>query len=302
MSLRQSKKQQGVPLPTSNSSAISDTEDDNDHGHDSTTQSQSQSHHIDNQFITKDSRSSSMSSLFSLHEDPLPPPDEKDILLFTSDQRHLSFVRTLHMADCITMLNGFSGFYSVVSSLRFAISIGSQGQGQGQGQGQLHYIYRAMFFTFLGLFFDFFDGKVARLRKKASLIGQELDSLADLISFGVAPATIGFAIGLQSTVDTLLLAFCVLCGLARLARFNVTVANIPKDQTGKSKYFEGLPIPTSLWLVLLMAVLVNKGLFDANILGGVLFDGTFFEWHPLSALWFIQGCLMISKSLHVPKP
>ncbi|GMF03153.1 unnamed protein product [Ambrosiozyma monospora] len=208
MSLRQSKKQQkqqqsspAVPLP--NSSAISDTEDD------STTQpttTESQSHHIDNQFITKDSRSSSMSSLFSLHEDPLPPPDEKDILLFTSDQRHLSFVRTLHMADCITMLNGFSGFYSVVSSLRFAISVGQTADGQ-VGQGQLHYIYRAMFFTFLGLFFDFFDGKVARLRKKASLIGQELDSLADLISFGVAPASIGFAIGLQSTVDTLLLAF-----------------------------------------------------------------------------------------------
>lgn len=239
---------------------------------------------------TKIRRSSSVSSIFSLHQEPLPPPDQKDILAFTSDNRHLSFVRNLHMADCITMLNGFSGFYSIISCLRFALNDDET------------YIKRAVLFSFLGGFFDFFDGKVARLRHKASLIGQELDSLADLISFGVAPCCIAFSIGLRTTADVLSLAFCVLCGLGRLARFNVTVANIPKDQTGKSKYFEGFPIPTTLCWVLLMLLLVLTGHYGDNLPGGIFSEGTSYEWHPFSTLFLIQGSMMISKSVHIPKP
>ncbi|KAH3668698.1 hypothetical protein OGAPHI_002452 [Ogataea philodendri] len=242
------------------------------------------------QDLAKKSRSSSMSSIFSLADDPLPPPNETDIIAFTSDNRHFSFVRNLHMADFITMLNGFSGFYSIISCLRFTLT------------NKPHYVQRAIFFILLGLFFDFFDGKVARLRKKASLIGQELDSLADLISFGVAPASIAFTIGMQTTVDVLFLAYCVLCGLGRLARFNVTVANIPKDQTGKSKYFEGLPIPSSLWIVFLMSFLVTKEWYADQLPFGLLWEGTFYEWHPLSFLFFLQGSVMISKSLKIPKP
>ncbi|VEU22699.1 DEKNAAC103762 [Brettanomyces naardenensis] len=261
-----------VPEPESN--AVSDTSDSEDVA-------------LPN---LKKRRSSSMSSIFSLHEEPLPPPDQKDIIAFTSDTRHLSFIRQLHMADCITMLNGFSGFYSIVSCLRFALN------------GDPNYVIRAIFFSFLGAFFDFFDGKVARLRNKASLIGQELDSLADLISFGVAPASIAFSLGMQSTADVLSLAFCVLCGLGRLARFNVTVTNIPKDQTGKSKYFEGFPIPSTLFWVFLMLGLVLKGWYGENLPLGMLWEGTFYEWHPLTAVFLFQGSMMISKSIHVPKP
>ncbi|KAF6009133.1 hypothetical protein HII12_003708 [Brettanomyces bruxellensis] len=226
---------------------------------------------------------SSLSSMFSLHQEPLPPPDQKEILAFTSDERHLSFVRNLHMADCITMLNGFSGFYAIISCLRFELN-----------HDDVLLIY--------GGFFDFFDGKVARLRHKASLIGQELDSLADLISFGVSPTCIAFCMGLQSTADVLSMAFCVLCGLGRLARFNVTVVNIPKDQTGKSKYFEGFPIPTTLFMVLIMLILVFSGHYGENIPGGLLFSGASYEWHPISAFFLFQGCMMISKSIHIPKP
>ncbi|QOU18720.1 CDP-diacylglycerol-serine O-phosphatidyltransferase [Brettanomyces bruxellensis] len=233
---------------------------------------------------------SSLSSMFSLHQEPLPPPDQKEILAFTSDERHLSFVRNLHMADCITMLNGFSGFYAIISCLRFELNHDES------------YIKRAVFFSFMGGFFDFFDGKVARLRHKASLIGQELDSLADLISFGVSPTCIAFCMGLQSTADVLSMAFCVLCGLGRLARFNVTVVNIPKDQTGKSKYFEGFPIPTTLFMVLIMLILVFSGHYGENIPGGLLFSGASYEWHPISAFFLFQGCMMISKSIHIPKP
>lgn len=235
-------------------------------------------------------RSSSMSSIFSLHEDPLPPPEEHEIRAIIADDRHLSFIRNLHMADCITMLNGFSGFYSIISCLRFTLT------------SQPHYLERAIFFVLLGLFFDFFDGKVARLRNKSSLIGQELDSLADLISFGVSPAAIAFCSGMQTTADVLNLVFMVLCGLGRLARFNVTVANIPKDDAGKSKYFEGFPIPTSLWLIVILFYFVKSDMIGENLPFGLLWEGTPYEWHPLSGLYVIQGCLMISKSVHIPKP
>ena len=235
-------------------------------------------------------RSSSMSSIFSLHEEDLPPPEEYEIRAFTEDERHLSFIRNLHMADCITMLNGFSGFYAIISCLRFTLT------------SQTHYLQRAIFFCFLGLFFDFFDGKVARLRNKSSLIGQELDSLADLISFAVSPSAIAFCSGMQTTADVLNLVFMVLCGLGRLARFNVTVANIPKDGSGKSKYFEGFPVPTSLWLILLLSFCISRDMIGENLPFGLLWEGTPYEWHPIAGLYIVQGCLMISKTIHIPKP
>ncbi|SCU83131.1 LAFA_0D01904g1_1 [Lachancea sp. 'fantastica'] len=229
------------------------------------------------------------SSIFSLEDPPLEPPNESDIKKFTSDEYHFSMIRNLHLADLITLMNGFSGFYSIVSCLRFTLT------------EKPHYVQRAHFFILLGMFFDLFDGKVARLRNRSSLMGQELDSLADLVSFGVAPASIAFAIGFQSTLDVLMLSFFVLCGLTRLARFNVTVAQLPKDVTGKSKYFEGLPIPTSLFLVGSMAYLVHCGLILDNLPLGVFAKGEWYEFHPVAVAFLLQGCGMISKSLKIPK-
>lgn len=132
-------------------------------------------------------------------------------------------------------------------------------------------------------------------------MGQELDSLADLISFGVAPASIAFSIGAKSTIDTVLLTIFVLCGLSRLARFNVTVANIPKDKSGKSKYFEGTPIPTTLALVGMMAYWVSKGYINDQLPLGVLFAGTALEVHVATFIFTLSGSAMISKSLKLPK-
>ncbi|SCU95334.1 LADA_0G15016g1_1 [Lachancea dasiensis] len=229
------------------------------------------------------------SSIFSLENPPLEPPNESDIEKFTSDEYHFNMIRNLHLADLITMMNGFCGFYSIVSCLRFTLT------------KKPHYVQRAHFFILLGMFFDFFDGKVARLRNRSSLMGQELDSLADLVSFGVAPASIAFAIGFQSTLDVLVLSFFVLCGLTRLARFNVTVAQLPKDTSGKSKYFEGLPIPTSLALVGTMAYFVNRGLILDNLPLGLYARGEWYEIHPAVLAFGIQGCGMISKSLKILK-
>lgn len=231
------------------------------------------------------------SSLFSLSsKEDIPKPEQTEYLKFINDNRHFSLIRNLHMADFITLLNGFSGFYAIISCLRYSLT------------GKSNYVQRAHFFIVLGLFFDFFDGRVARLRNKSSLMGQELDSLADLVSFGVSPATIAFAIGFQSTIDVLLLTFWVLCGLTRLARFNISVNNIPKDKTGKSQYFEGLPIPSNLFWVGLMAFLVYKDWIHDKLPLGLVFANTPYEFHLLAIGFVLQGCANISKSLKIPKP
>lgn len=232
------------------------------------------------------------SSLFSLssNQEPLPRPEKHEYTAFIEDNRHFSLVRNLHMADFITILNGFSGFYSIISCLRFALTDDSK------------YVQRAHFFICLGLFFDFFDGRVARLRNKSSLMGQELDSLADLISFSVSPATIAFAIGFRTTIDVLCLSFWVLCGLTRLARFNISTNNIPKDKTGKSQYFEGLPVPTNLAWVFFMAYLVYKDWILTDLPGPIYFKDSFLEVHSICFLFLLQGCGEISKTLRIPKP
>ena len=182
---------------------------------------------------------------------------------------------------------------SILSSMRYCLSDPSDTSA----------LWLALGFMPFGLFFDFFDGKVARWRKKSSLMGQELDSLADLVSFGVSPAAAAFAIGFRTPFDHILLTFFVLCGLTRLARFNVTVAMLPKDETGKSKYFEGTPIPFAcLTSSSVMAFWVSQGWILDNLPLGVMFPGTILEFHPVAAIVILNGSLMVSKTLHVPKP
>lgn len=238
-------------------------------------------------------RLSSLFSLLSLDlliKENLPSPDATEYVAFYDDQRHFNMIRNLHMADFITLLNGFSGFYLIVLCMRFCLT------------GQLHYLQRAHFFIALGLFFDFFDGRVARLRNKSSLMGQELDSLADLVSFGVSPAVIAFSIGFRSTVDVLALTFWFLCGLTRLARFNISTNKIPKDKLGKLQYFEGLPIPSNLIWIGTMAFLVFKEKIGSELPLGVWNEGAVLEFHPFIIFFLLQGCGEISKSLHIPKP
>lgn len=200
---------------------------------------------------------------------------------------------------------------SIFSAMRYCL-------GSPDDHGNL---WAALAFMPFGLFFDFMDGKVARWRKKSSLMGQELDSLADLvqpplatfhtnheahkciqISFGVAPAASAFAIGLRTPVDHLLLTCFVLCGLTRLARFNITVGNVPKDASGKSKYFEGTPIPTSLSIAALMSYWVSKGWVLEDLPLGTWATGTSFEFHPIVGLFILSGIGMTSKTIHIPKP
>jgi len=148
---------------------------------------------------------------------------------------------------------------------------------------------------------DVLDGYVARLnRRRQSMLGADLDSLADIVSFGVAPAVLGYTLGLRGLWDTILLSFFVCCGISRLPRFNVTSAALTNVDTGKVRYFEGLPIPTSILLVALMAALFYFDRTGAHFVGGSLrLLGR--EFHPFSLLFLTSGSLMIS-TIRVPKP
>ena len=147
--------------------------------------------------------------------------------------------------------------------------------------------------------FDVFDGRIARWRQTHSALGRELDSLADIISFGVAPAALGFAAGLDGGWDCVALVYFVCCGVSRLARFNVTAESLSAGGD-KVKYFEGTPIPTSVVLVGVLAWAASQGRLGDALWGGAWSVGPW-QLHPMALLFALSGTLMISKTLRIPK-
>lgn len=203
--------------------------------------------------------------------------------------RPLSMLRSYTPADVLTLANASCGTLSLFACLSFIEDDRSS------------VLWAAFLLPVFALAFDVADGYVARLAaRRQSRIGADLDSLADIVSFGVAPAVLGYTLGLRGLWDVLLLTYFVCCGISRLARFNVTADALTNVDTGKVRYFEGTPIPTSVVLVITLAVLHQFGLTsDAFPLGSVHLAGKAF--HPFSLLYFASGSLMIS-TIHVPKP
>ncbi len=198
-------------------------------------------------------------------------------------------LRSYTPADLLTLANASCGALSIFACLSYIDDARSR------------QIWAAFVLPVAALVLDFFDGYVARLdAKRQSAFGADLDSLADIVSFGVAPAVLGYTLGLRGFWDVLCLTYFVCCGISRLARFNVTAPALTDVDTGKVRYFEGTPIPTSILLVLLMAVLFALGMTGRDFAGGhVELLGRGF--HPISVLFVISGSLMIS-TIRVPKP
>jgi CDP-diacylglycerol--serine O-phosphatidyltransferase len=197
-------------------------------------------------------------------------------------------IRSFHLADVFTLLNGALGAGAVLAFMRFLVD------------GRMVFFWLGAGFLPIAVVMDALDGRIARRRGVASPMGQELDSLADVVSFGVAPAAMAFAAGMRGGWDALLLLYFVGCGISRLARYNVTASAAAAAET-KVKYFEGFPIPTSLLLVALLAALVGLDLWQQRLpLGALSFAGM--TLHPLSLLFGLHGSAMISKTLRIPKP
>jgi CDP-diacylglycerol--serine O-phosphatidyltransferase len=206
--------------------------------------------------------------------------------------------------------NIFLGFLSILRSFNGAMMAAA---GVAGAAGASEHFSIAAKAIGAAVFLDGLDGRIARMTNTTSDFGREMDSLADVVSFGIAPAVLAFAWGVQF-VDTSIaegirshlfragyfIAFLfLLCGAARLARFNVQKNPIPKNP-GKPhrKYFVGLPIPAAAGMVCAVVF---------------AFDGRPLAWWPLSVAWLalllLLGFLMVCtwryysfKGINLSKP
>jgi len=188
--------------------------------------------------------------------------------------------------------NIFLGFLSILRSFRGAMEAASGGLGAAA-----HFAFAAQAIG-VAVFLDGLDGRIARMTNTTSDFGREMDSLADVISFGIAPAVLAYAWGVEfidttigpnvreqlTRAGTFAAFLFLMCGAARLARFNIQKNPVPKNPGRPDrKYFVGLPIPAG-----------------AAMVAGVVFafGGEPLGWWPLSAIWLvlliILGLLMVS--------
>jgi CDP-diacylglycerol--serine O-phosphatidyltransferase len=182
-----------------------------------------------------------------------------------------------------TSANVFLGFYALLEVFEAAMNLAA-----GVSGAALHFKFAAMAIAG-AVFFDGLDGRIARMTNTTSDFGRELDSLADVITFGIAPAALAFAWGVYfvKPSDPTILYYLrhvgyfvsflfLLCGACRLARFNIQKNPVPKNP-GRSdrKYFVGLPIPAAAGAV---AAIVYA--CDGVPLGGLPLD----SWVP-SVVW-----------------
>jgi CDP-diacylglycerol--serine O-phosphatidyltransferase len=178
--------------------------------------------------------------------------------------RHFPLKRSLFLLpNLITLSSVFCGFYSIVLSAT------------ARGDAEFH---RAALLIVFALFFDTMDGRVARLTKTQSSFGLQLDSLADVVSFGVAPGVLVYQRNLESFgLGGLLGAFAfVACGAVRLARFNVLSMDASGTPTKPSKYIVGLPIPGAAGILVSLVVASDalQGTIGPRAYGQVLLGAT----------------------------
>jgi CDP-diacylglycerol--serine O-phosphatidyltransferase len=115
----------------------------------------------------------------------------------------MNIVKHMKFADLFTISNLSCGLLSILSSVR-------------------HRFLASVLFILAAVFFDFLDGLVARILNQKNVFGRELDSLSDIVSFGVAPAIFFYVQSAMGFFVTLSILFFVACALLRLARFNIS--------------------------------------------------------------------------------
>ena len=150
--------------------------------------------------------------------------------------------------------NIFLGYISIIRSFKGAMLASAQSVGASD-----HFVIAAQAIG-AAVFLDGLDGRIARMTNTTSDFGREMDSLADVITFGIAPAVLAYCWGVQTVkpggflpdhrIGIFVSFLFLLCGAARLARFNVQTNPIPKNPGRPDrKYFVGLPIPAAAAMV-----------------------------------------------------
>ena len=201
-------------------------------------------------------------------------------------RKPFSMIREFHLADWFTLANAVCGTGALFSMMSYLQTT------------DVRHVYFACGMVVAALIFDVLDGRIARWRQKTSAMGRELDSLADIVSFGIAPAVIAYGCGMQGLYDRIVLGYFVACGVSRLARYNIT-AEAMSEEAGKVTYFEGTPIPSSLLLVMLLFAAATQGALGESLwFGQVALAG--FTLHPLVLFFAVSGSLMVSR-IRFPK-
>jgi CDP-diacylglycerol--serine O-phosphatidyltransferase len=174
---------------------------------------------------------------------PTPPPDDQDAKL-----------KIYFLPNLLTAGNLFCGFVALTKIVDANLTPDALGQVDWMP------IKLALAFILLACIFDLFDGRVARMGGVESPFGREFDSLADLVSFGVAPAFLVQRVVLADVfpdeyrrISWFIASIYLLCGAFRLARFNCLAA-MPGG--GASKDFLGYPIPSAAGLVASLTLLI----------------------------------------------
>jgi CDP-diacylglycerol--serine O-phosphatidyltransferase len=188
------------------------------------------------------------------------------------------------LPTAFTAGNIFLGFLAMLHSIQGAQAIGHPDAAAAS------FAFAAQMIG-LAILLDGLDGRIARLTNTTSDFGREMDSLSDVISFGLAPALLAYTWGSQfiggempllsdqlSRAAKLITFLFLLCGSARLARFNVTKNPMPKNPGRPNrKYFVGLPIPAA------------AGLIAATVFAA---DGYPITWMTLSIVWLLLLVLL----------
>jgi CDP-diacylglycerol--serine O-phosphatidyltransferase len=171
------------------------------------------------------------------------------------------------LPNLFTVSSIFCGVYSITFSA-----------GEPTGDN----FYRAAVAIFFGSFFDAFDGRVARLTRTQSDFGVELDSLADVISFGVAPAILVYkwALAGMGVTGIVISSIYAACGAIRLARFNV----LAHSESGSQRFFVGLPIPLAAGMLVSLVIALHSIGSPVEAVG---------PW-PIAALVLALSGLMVS--------
>jgi len=160
----------------------------------------------------------------------------------------LKLAKLIKIPDYITFVNVIGGLFCILLSINKQYTL-------------------AVIMLIISVIADYFDGKVARALNKESEFGKELDSLADTISFGVAPAVFAFSLVPNTTLALIAFTVFILCGVIRLARYNTTTF---------SGNYEGMPIT-----------------MNGIIIPAIYFFGVPFEYY--SYIYLVLGLLMVSS-------
>lgn len=174
------------------------------------------------------------------------------------------------LPSIFTVSSIFCGVFSIVLSTR------------ADGATANHDFFLAAMAILFGMFFDGFDGRVARLTRTQSEFGVQLDSLADVVTFGVAPAMLLYSWALEPLGwgGVFVAGLFVIAGALRLARFNVMATK--SEEAGK--YFLGLPIPVGAGVIMSLVIAATRA-EDPQVVGAV----------PAAILSLVLSYLMVSN-------